>query len=267
MRRDLDKQYFKYPPCLPNTGGKNKLRAFKKGDRKSPSKAKFNKTLTVWGSLRQLISTFIKTMGPTPNSRKNRCSTLWFPLFHSLWKFENYLHFLVLAQMTTTSTFHLHFFNFLPLSHCTFSTLPSLQAHKPTTTPSHQGSLTNSPWGLSGESLTGKIFSLMFHLPKWDSYLPSNNQLHQLQMCYTTEQGFLQTQPQSVLGKFPLSYIWLYFCLFGKGMGSRWDSTSPSHLKASQHLQSPFAHLAACEAIFNTPARNLMITNRPKKQN
>lgn len=119
MRRDLDKQYFKYLPCLPNTGGKNKLRAFKKGDRKSPSKAKFNKTLTVWGSLRQLISTFIKTMGPTRNSRKNGCSTLWFPLFHSLWKFENYLHFLVLAQMTTTSTFHLHFFfNFLP---CTFS--------------------------------------------------------------------------------------------------------------------------------------------------
>lgn len=182
------------------------------------------------------------------------------------WKFEKQLHFLVLAQMTTTSTSHLHFFLFASSLPLHLLQLPSPHAH---TNHYHHPPQKNHPLSLEAqwaEPNTRKIFRLDVRSPEGgDSYLPSSNLLYHLQNVLHNVAGLLKMQPQPVLGKFPLSYIWLHLCLFGRGMGSRWDSTSPSYLKASQHLQSLFAHPVACEVIFTIPARDLTISYRQKK--
>lgn len=107
----------------------------------------------------------------------------------------------------------------------------------------------------------------MLHLSKWDSYLPSSNQLHPLQEGLHNVAGLLTNAAQPVLGKVPLSYIWLYLCLFGRGRDSRWDRTSPSHREASQHSQSLFVHPAACDAISNIPAGARTGAHRQEHQN
>ena len=166
------------------------------------------------------------------------------PLFHSFsQKFEKYLYFLV----SSSADDHLHLqttFLFCllppPTPPCPHS--PSLHMHTPPTTTTHYKKITTSPWGCSGGNLTyekysekkRKIFRLDVPSPKVGLVFTQQQSITPLASMLVTQRAS-HKRNQLVLGKFPLSYTWLYLCLFRRGRAA--DGTAPVP-QVSRHLST-----------------------------
>lgn len=177
-----------------------------------PSRDNSNKTLTICGSPRHLILTFVKTPGSMPDSRKNWLAFLFLLCF--TW---------VPAQVTTASIFHLYFFSLAPpfplqLLHTPHTHIPHLPLPWPPEKNHH----------VSWNKLYGKKIQTKCSLSPIGALVYPATINYTIYQCVTQcnrapYQCQSQFLPESVLGKYPGSHIWLYLYLHGRGMGSRWD--------------------------------------------
>ena len=180
-----------------------------------------------------------------PDAPKMDVLFLWLPfvsfLLPEIWKISILFGF-QLSWRSPPSSNYISFLLASP-SHSTLSTLTiPPHAHTPPTTTTHYKKITTSPWGCSGGNLTyekysekkRKIFRLDVPSPKVGLVFTQQQSITPLASMLVTQRAS-HKRNQLVLGKFPLSYTWLYLCLFRRGRAA--DGTAPVP-QVSRHLST-----------------------------